>query len=81
MLVAEVVSPSNAYNDLVTKRDFYARFKIPEYWIVDLNEKTLEIHREPVGDGYVHRQKLAGDDVASPLDFPEVALRAGELFA
>ena len=44
-LVMEVVSddPEDRHRDLVTKRDEYARAKIPEYWIVDpkLEEITV----------------------------------------
>jgi Uma2 family endonuclease len=80
LLVIESAA-SSIKSDRHVKLPIYAAAGIPEYWIVDLNEKILEIHREPVGDGYVHRQKLAGNDVASPLACPEVTLRVGSLFA
>lgn len=80
LLVIESAA-SSIKSDRHVKLPIYAAAGIPEYWIVDLNEKTLEVHREPVGEGYVHRQKLAGDDVASPLACPEVTLRVGSLFA
>ena len=35
LLAVEVVSPSNARNDLVLKREVYASVGIPGYWILD----------------------------------------------
>lgn len=80
LLVIESAA-SSIKSDRHVKLPIYAAAGIPEYWIVDLNDKTLEIHREPVGDGYAHRLKLTGNDVASPLACPEVTLRVGSLFA
>ncbi|NJL05040.1 MAG: Uma2 family endonuclease [Chloroflexaceae bacterium] len=42
-LVLEVVSPSNAELDQVTKRREYAAHGIPEYWIVDPLAATLTV--------------------------------------
>jgi Uma2 family endonuclease len=42
-LVMEVVSEHNRRHHLVTKRDEYARARIPEYWIVDPEEETITI--------------------------------------
>jgi Uma2 family endonuclease len=42
-LVIETVSPKNRRHDLVTKRDEYAEAGIPEYWIVDPEEKTITV--------------------------------------
>jgi len=43
LLVAEVLSPSNAGRDLVTKRHEYAAVGIPQYWIVDQDERTVTV--------------------------------------
>ncbi|MBI3945038.1 MAG: Uma2 family endonuclease [Armatimonadetes bacterium] len=42
-LVMEVVSPDYRRHDLETKRREYARAGIPEYWIVDPEEKRIEV--------------------------------------
>jgi Uma2 family endonuclease len=42
-LVIEIVSPKNRRHDLETKRDEYARARIPEYWIVDPEEETITV--------------------------------------
>ena len=80
LLVIESAA-SSLKSDRHVKLPIYAAAGVPEYWIVDLNEKTLEVYREPVGDGYAYCKKLGGDDVASPLACPGVTLRVGGLFA
>ena len=42
MLVVEVASPSTARYDRGTKRRFYQRAGVPEYWIVDLDARIVE---------------------------------------
>ncbi|MEM7244811.1 MAG: Uma2 family endonuclease [Acidobacteriota bacterium] len=39
----EILSPSNARHDRVTKREIYARNGVPHYWIVDPEAETLEV--------------------------------------
>jgi Uma2 family endonuclease len=42
-LLVEVLSPSNRGHDLLTKRALYARAGVREYWLVDPEERTIEI--------------------------------------
>ena len=37
-MVVEILSPSTAQLDKVRKRELYARFRVPEYWQVDIDE-------------------------------------------
>ncbi|SFA90382.1 Endonuclease, Uma2 family (restriction endonuclease fold) [Lentibacillus halodurans] len=41
-LVIEILSPSTLKRDKIDKLDIYARYKIPEYWIVEPNTGMLE---------------------------------------
>jgi Uma2 family endonuclease len=41
-LVAEVLSPHSIKRDREDKRRSYARYGVPEYWIVDINNVMLE---------------------------------------
>ncbi len=43
LLVAEVLSPSSARADRFTKRIEYQRQRIPLYWIVDADERRVEV--------------------------------------
>ncbi len=42
-LVVEVLSPSNAGDDLVHKKRVYERSGVREYWIADPREQTVEV--------------------------------------
>jgi Uma2 family endonuclease len=48
-LVVEISSPATLRIDIVHKRELYARFEIPEYWIVDLEAERVEIYRLQAG--------------------------------
>jgi len=43
-LLVEVLSPSNAYYDLGHKKNVYESAGIREYWIVDVQEKSVEVY-------------------------------------
>lgn len=51
LLVIEVADTLVAY-DQTAKAQLYARAGIPEYWIVNLAERRLEIYRDPAPTGY-----------------------------
>jgi Uma2 family endonuclease len=36
--------------DRTIKAHLYAQAGLPDYWIVNLGERQLEVHREPVAD-------------------------------
>lgn len=81
-LVVEVLSPSTRKLDRELKLEVYARFGIPEYWIVDPLAETLEVYRleEPGVSSYAltdtHR---ASETVTTPL-LPALAIDPGDLF-
>jgi Uma2 family endonuclease len=41
-LVVEVISPRYRRHDRVRKLDWYASIGVPEYWLVDPEERTIE---------------------------------------
>ena len=43
-LVVEIISPSSVRSDRVTKKDLYESFGVKEYWIIDPNNTSIEIH-------------------------------------
>ena len=42
-LVIEIISPSTAGQDRIVKRKLYAKFGVREYWIVDPEQKSIEV--------------------------------------
>jgi Uma2 family endonuclease len=43
LLAAEVLSPSSSRHDRITKRRFFQRHDLPEYWVVDGEAEAFEI--------------------------------------
>ena len=68
-LVVEVADSSLEY-DRVEKARLYARAGFEEYWIVNLRDRCLEVHRQPLSDGYGQVATLAADATVSPLAAP-----------
>jgi Uma2 family endonuclease len=65
LLVAEV-SDTTAKFDLSRKADLYANAGVREYWVVDLNRRTVIVHKEPRGGTYRFTQMFLETD-AVPL--------------
>lgn len=83
LLVCEVADSSLTY-DRKVKLDLYARAGIREYWIVNLNDRVVEVYRQPVTIGrratYQLRLELLPDQTVAPLAFPDVEITLSEIF-
>ena len=79
LLVVEVAASSLAF-DLRIKAALYARAGIAEYWVLDLLNQLLIVHREPREGRY--RTVLTYDQTerVSPLAKPEAVLAIETLF-
>lgn len=66
LLLVEVADSSLAY-DRGPKLDLYARYGVPEVWIVDLVNRVVEVCRQPRPEGYAERQRLSEGPLAPPL--------------
>jgi Uma2 family endonuclease len=42
--IAEVLSPSNADHDFVTKKNLYEKHGVKEYWIVDIYTRNIHVY-------------------------------------
>jgi Uma2 family endonuclease len=73
------ISDYSLERDRAEKLPLYARAGIAEVWIVDLNEQTIEVYRQPSISGYGSRVILNAGEKASPQAFPDVKLDVGEL--
>ncbi len=68
-LVVEIAD-STLRQDLTAKARLYARARIEEYWVVDLNHRRLHILRDPAEGGYRVRIELGEGDSVSPKAKP-----------
>ena len=68
-LVVEITSEHSRRRDKVMKRIIYAKYGVPEYWIVDLSNFTLEQYVLD-GDRYELTDVYAGDDTISSMTVP-----------
>lgn len=77
--ICEVISPSNAAYDRVTKAELYARSSVPHLWLVDPSQRVLESF---VLSGEVWLRVGSYDDSAKARikPFEEVELEVGALF-
>jgi hypothetical protein len=73
------VADTSLETDQEDKLPAYGRAGVPEVWIVNLNELTLDIYREPHFTGYGSKAVLRAGDQAKPLTFPDVTVDVGEL--
>lgn len=82
-MICEVADSSLAY-DRKVKLDLYARADIREYWIVNLNDRVVEVYRQPVTIGrrvtYQLRLELLPSQRIAPLAFPDVEIALSEIF-
>jgi Uma2 family endonuclease len=73
------VADSSVAADREDKLPAYGRAGIAEVWIVDLNELTVEVYREPHFTGYGSKAVLRAGDKAVSQAFPDLAVDVGEL--
>jgi len=78
LLLVEVADASLDY-DREEKRPAYGRAGVPEVWIVNLNDLTVEIYRQPNFTGYGSKTILRAGDQVSPQAFPDVVVDLAEL--
>lgn len=85
VLVVEVADATLAY-DRSTKGPLYARAGVPEYWIVNLPDRMLEVHREPaamaeqpLGHHYRSITRYTEGATVVPGAAPDQAVRVADL--
>jgi Uma2 family endonuclease len=77
LLLVEVADASLDY-DHEEKLPVYGCAGVSEVWIVNLNELTVEIYREPNFTGYGSKTILRAGEHAKPLAFPDVTVDMAE---
>ena len=85
VLLVEVADASLAF-DREHKGSLYARAHVPDYWIVNLVDRVLEVHRDPApsadapyGWRFSTRRRLGATDTVSPLRAPRARIPIADL--
>ena len=77
LLVIEV-SDSSLKTDR-TKAAVYASAAIGEYWIVNLEARTVELYSSPRGERYAEVRTLGTGETLRPAALPDVAIAVDEI--
>jgi len=77
--MCEILSPSNAKNDLVTKFQVLQRCGVPHYWVVDPQNEVLTVYRW-TESGYLNALQAMRGQVVRAEPFDAIELRVGALF-
>jgi Uma2 family endonuclease len=79
LLVVEVADSSLDY-DRGVKGPLYAENGIAEYWIANLEDRCLEVHRQPRSDGtYADVRTLRPGDTADIVALPGVSVAVSDI--
>lgn len=78
LLVVEVSDTSLDY-DRTVKVSLYAEGGVPEYWIINLVDNCLEVHRNPSAGIYQHKSVLQPGERIAPEAWPEIEIDVADL--
>ena len=78
LLLVEVADSSLSW-DRTGKAVLYAEAGIVEYWIVNLRDRVLEVHRGPAGGVYQTKATLAVGGTVTPVRAPDAAVAVADL--
>ncbi len=80
------ISDTTLRSDTGSKAALYAEARIQEYWVLNLNARCLELHRDPIpmqdsryGFGYKTRVRYTEEEAVSPLAAPQAEIRVSDL--
>lgn len=72
-LVIEVAD-TTVRHDLGRKQRIYARERVPEYWVVDVNAPVIHQLWAPAGETYAQRREIAFGDAISAATLPALTI-------
>jgi Uma2 family endonuclease len=79
LLVIEVAE-SSLPRDLKVKPPLYASAAIPEYWVVNLVDRVLDVFRNPAEGTYLEHFRLPEGARVSPQAWPDLDLQVSGFF-
>lgn len=77
ILVVEILSPSDVFEDIKEKIDLYQKYRVPLIWVIDPHDRTVTIYRLDAEPELVNiRQELTGEPF-----LPGFRVPVAEIFA
>jgi Uma2 family endonuclease len=61
------------------KQRLYAACEVPEYWIVNVIDRCIEVYTEPANGAYTKVEHVEVGRSVHPLHFPDVEVRVIDL--
>ena len=77
-LVVEVLSPSNADDDLIVKKDLHEKYGVPEYWIISPMSKKVWIYML-IDNKYELKNSCTLNDKFTSTRFEELEIDLSEV--
>jgi Uma2 family endonuclease len=78
LLIIEVAD-SSLRRDRGWKQAIYAKAGVPEYWVVNAQDRTVEVYTEPTPNGFTRKQVLGDGDVLRPTTLSGIEIALAEL--
>ncbi len=73
------VADSSLDSDRQAKLQVYALSGVPEYWIVNLCERCIEVHTAPMGRAYTSIARVEQGQSLRPRRFPDVEVDVSDV--
>ena len=78
LLLIEVSDTTLRYDRRI-KLALYARFGIPEFWIVNIRARSIEVYTDPANGEYTTLQTFRRGQTITPTAFPDVVLPVSDI--
>lgn len=78
LLLLEVSDTTLRY-DRGTKAWLYAANAVPDYWLINLGARTLEVRRRPESGTYQSADVYSETEAVAPLAVPDAPIRVADL--
>lgn len=79
LLLVEVADTTLRY-DRNIKIPLYARHGVPEVWLVDPNARSLEVHRQPVEEGYRELLRPHDTETVALSELSDISIAVADIW-
>jgi Uma2 family endonuclease len=80
LLLIEVADSSLAF-DQGAKLSLYARYGVPEHWVIDVHNERLFAYGQPSDGAYQRFREVCPGETIAPAAFRRIRIAISELFA